>query len=283
MTTGVGNFWAKTASAVATVLAISVSAQAGSTPPEQAVEMLARAQSLNARCNYFSAENRSHLAALVQRAEQALTERENAAAAMAALNRGHAAGAASACSATEKENLAMILDAAKQATAPTGTGQNLPTPLPPDQKPAVVESPAAIPKAPAIVAEPASPKYLKPAIIRQPPEEKPIGKSNGPLTAPDPKVEEKIVDDQPEPAKRPPPPNAQITHPIRDGNLRAYAQMTHDYFLARRCAPNDGRGLGQMYQQILRANADLMRDHKKAEVASALRRSAQAAAKQSCG
>ena len=67
-----------------------------------------------------------------------------------------------------------------------------------------------------------------------------------------------------------------------DSGLQAYAQITRDYYLARRCAPGDYRGLGSMYHHIVATHNSLMRNHGAGEVAAVLRRSARAARAQGC-
>ena len=240
------------------LLAFTHATQAATTVAQQAGEMLARAQALNQKCNYLNAADKAHLLRLVQKAEHALTMRANADIAGAAMRHGREAGADSDCSVSEKKNLKTILGAAKAASDSAGTEVLAPEPIPPLAK-STAPGPRIEPK-------------LKPA------------------QAPPQLAEELVTPAEPKPkqivAKVPrytQPAALQVAavHPM-DSGLQSYGEITRDYYVARRCAPNDAKGLGQMYQQIVARHDALLRDHAAGEISSILRRSASEARGQGC-
>ena len=89
-------------------LAVGISAQQGA-------ELLARAQSLDAKCNFLDARGKDKLSKITARAELALANRETMAATKATMKRGHDAGQAAGCSASEKDTVEQILAVAMQA------------------------------------------------------------------------------------------------------------------------------------------------------------------------
>ncbi len=292
-----GNNWVLRAGAIAAVIGMVGFAHAATTPAEQAAEMLARANSINGKCNYLNAANKAHLGELVHRAEKALSSRESADAAKAAIERGHAEGVAAACSASEKANLHTILDAAKEASLPEqASTKALPMPLktpPPAVRAQDAEAPTAkkVKAKPIVVAEEPVDKPEPKPIVKmksKPRKAKPVVEADEPVEAPPPvpepmrrKVAAFIGDDRPATLPRDARPTRRIAQ-RHDGGLQVYAQMTHDYYLARRCAPGDTRNLGGLYQQILATHDNLMRDHPAGMVASVLRRSARTASNQGC-
>ncbi|MEO9167082.1 MAG: hypothetical protein ABI230_01630 [Aestuariivirga sp.] len=223
-------------SLVAAVGIFTGSALAVSTPAEQAVALLARSQVVNATCNYLNAVNKTRLAQLVQQAEVALTARENAKAAEAAMRRGNDDGLAAACSAAERAKLNSTFAAASQAAS--HAVDNFGT-----DKPMIAAAPKPMPAfVKKQVTEPSST-----IAIARPPSHVP------PQSRPD------------------------------DNGLLYYAQITGDYFIARRCSPGDTRGLGKMSQEILVTRNDLMRNHSASKLLVVLHRAERAALVRSCG
>lgn len=298
----------KSVVAFAAFIAFAGVACAETTPAEQAGEMLARAHSINSKCNYLKAADKMRLMHLVQRAEQALTQRESADAAQAAMQRGREDGMASACSAAEKENLNLILGAANEATTPdlAKPAASVPTVVdnvPASQTPNAEQksSPAAAP-APAPIAADNAPSAQAMAAHVKPIQgsshtveaSSPINKLNRKQSKSIPKqigsLGETAIgtgDHKPDEVLSARKPlrlvQQQTVKPKSDASLQAYAQITRDYYVARRCAPSDSHELGSMYQQIIVSHDSLMRSHGAGEVSAILRHSARAARAQSCG
>lgn len=257
-----------------TLFASCCGAQAAASPAEQAGEMLARAQALNAKCNYLNGTNKAHLVQLVQQAERALSARVNSDVARAIIERGVKNGEKADCSAVEKRNLLSIVDAANSAAARNGSPsqdqfRQPVTAVPIDHPPLVSKTePTKIAVAPAIayphfqqpLEVPAKQNFALPSEVNKPQQVlAPVMKASA-LTSHSP----------------------QLAPSRSDNGLQAYAYLTKAYFVARRCAANDGKGLSQMYQTIVASHDVLMRSHATGEVSSILRRSETEARGQGC-
>jgi hypothetical protein len=94
-------------------------AMATQAPAEQATELLAKSQALDAKCKFLSNAERDDLASLVARAESSLTQRESVELTKQALARGHKAGNSARCSAAEHTDILNILVVARAAAAQT--------------------------------------------------------------------------------------------------------------------------------------------------------------------
>jgi len=210
-----------------------VMAWAETSPAEQAAQMLARVQSVDAHCNYLNASDKDELSKLVARAELALAGRESVQATSATMQRGHTEGAAAACSDNEKEALNMILAAARDAAGKVAVDTKVSSAEPqPD--------PAVVPAVPAPVT-PALPVQLK---------RKPTARPKMPAFVPKPR---------------------EIRAPkTPSGNLGEYARLTQAYFKARRCGGQDPHQISQLYQNIVALHGQLMQSHTNHEVANVL-------------
>lgn len=221
--------------------------------------MLARAQALNQKCNYLNSADKAHLLRLVQKAEHALTMRANADIAGAAMRHGREAGADSDCSVSEKKNLKTILGAAKAASHSDGTGLLASEPIRP------------------LAASTAPGPRIEPKL--QPAQAPPQLTNQDIVTPAEPKPKQIVAKGQgyPQPAAL----QVVAVHNM-DSGLQSYGEITRDYYVARRCAPGDAKGLGQMYQRIVASHDALLRNHAAGEVSSILHRSAKAASSQGC-
>ncbi len=253
---------------------------AATAPAEQAAEMLAKAQSIDAKCNYLTALDRDTLSKLVARAEIILANRETVAQTKATMLRGHNIGFTTECAPAEKDSVMNILDAAKQANndptkplviAPVqSTTATAPTP--------VVVAPAA-PAAPVIAATepvmPAAPVAAQTAVVNTTvkiaPKQKPV-LALKPAAKSEPKSEPKIV----KVAKLTTPP------PKQDSSLGNYAALTQNYFLARRCNTMSPGKIGSLYQSIVAAHARVMANHVSSQVAAAMHKAEANAKAKSC-
>jgi hypothetical protein len=92
-------------------------AMATELPAEQATELLAKSQALDAKCKFLSNAERDDLASFVARAELSLAQRESVALTKQALARGYKAGNSATCSAAEHTDILNILVAARTAVA----------------------------------------------------------------------------------------------------------------------------------------------------------------------
>jgi hypothetical protein len=84
---------------------------------EQATELLAKSQALDAKCKFLNSDERDELSSLVARAELSLAQRESVALTKMALARGRKAGNGATCSAAERADISSILVAARTAAA----------------------------------------------------------------------------------------------------------------------------------------------------------------------
>jgi hypothetical protein len=84
---------------------------------QKAIELLARSQTVDAKCKFLNVAEHDDLSSLVARAELALAQRTTVDITKQALARGRNAGQNSQCSETEKAELQLILSSAKQAAA----------------------------------------------------------------------------------------------------------------------------------------------------------------------
>jgi len=214
--------------------AFTTLAKAESTPAEQAAEMLARAQSVDVKCDYLSAVEKDNLSRLVARAELALANRESVEATKATLKRGHEAGATVTCSPDEKQAMSGILEAAHDAESRQGVA-------PPVKANAAVPAPAPQTSvAQAITQAPVQPLVKKPVVQEA-------------ATQPKPEHMTKIVAN---------------TKPMKSsGSLQNYTRLTQEYFIARRC---NSQNLGKLYQSIVAEHGRVMQDRSVDEVAAAL-------------
>lgn len=84
---------------------------------QQAIELLARSQTLDTKCRFLNAVDHDELSSLVARAELALAQRTTVDLTKQALTNGRNAGKNATCTDSERTDLAMILSSAKQAAA----------------------------------------------------------------------------------------------------------------------------------------------------------------------
>ncbi len=226
---------------------------AATPPAEMAGEMLARAQSVDMKCNYLSATDKDTLSGLVARAEIRLANRESVEATKATMLRGHQAGKSAACNANEKEQVTNILNAAKWASS---TAAEKPMDVTQVPTTPTVAPPALVAALPApvqtVVAEPKS--------IEMPVE----AKMQKPLFPVKAAKLEKVK------------PNAP------DMSLRKYQAMTAQYYLASRCGSMPAGQLGSLYKSIISGHAQVMTNHSGATVGQALRQARSDASAQSC-
>ena len=227
-------------------LGLPLAALAAGIPAEQGAELLARAQSLDAKCNFLDARGKDKLSKFTARAELALANRETMAATKATMKRGHDAGAAANCGAAEKDTVQQILAAAMQATGSDRKTAKLaasPAPQATDARPAdskalpMTQSERAAASVPMAPADPVPP--LAPPITKFP------------------KVKE----------------SAQIAatktvkaKPVSSG-LSTYERLTLVYYMARRCG---GVNIGNTYQAVVAEHGRVMASHSAAEVSAVL-------------
>jgi hypothetical protein len=249
------------------VLVLTSSMAFAATPPaEMAGEMLARAQSVDIKCNYLKAADRDTLSSLVARAEIALANRESVEATKATMLRGHDDGKVATCNSTENEQVLNILNAAKQAGAaneakPAAVAAATPQPAPivvsvepqPQQLPVLVVSEAKIADKPVVAVKIQEPVLLTKA------KAKPMVKVA--------KLEQ---------------PKAKSLPAKADLTLGKYQAMTAQYYLASRCGSMPATQLGSFYKSIVSSHAQVMSTHSSAEVALALRLARSDASAHSC-
>jgi hypothetical protein len=236
----------------------STMAMAATPPAEMASEMLARAQSVDVKCNYLKAVDRDMLSSLVARAEIALANRESVEATKATMLRGHDEGKAAICNSSENEQVMNILNAAKQASA------NI------EQKPAAAVAAAPPPEPlPVLAAVAASePKIVNEpmvAIKTQEPVLPVVMKAKPMLKI----IKQEKLKTKPAFAKS-------------DITLGKYQAMTAQYYLASRCGSMPATQLGNFYQSIVSSHAQVMATHSSSEVALALRQARSSASAHSC-
>ena len=238
---------------IASTLGLGGAAFAATPPAEMAGEMLARAQSVDMKCNYLSATDKDTLSGLVARAEIRLANRESVEATKATMARGHQAGKSAACSANEKEQVTNILNAAKWASSSAA------------EKPIDV---AQVPTTP-MVAQPA-PIAAEPAPVQS------IAVEPTPVETPvEAKIQKPLF-----PVKAAKLEKAKPNTP--DMSLRKYQAMTAQYYLASRCGSMPAGQLGSLYKSILSGHSQVMANSSGATVAQALRQARSDASAQSC-
>lgn len=123
--------------------AMSGSAQAAAMDPRDVTAMLARAQTIDSRCQVLSTAESQNLRDLVAKAEIALASKYSVAVARESLAKGRQAGKTAACDATAATDVRNILSAGVQAT------RQEPAPLKPEQVKPVQVKPEQMPAAPA--------------------------------------------------------------------------------------------------------------------------------------
>ncbi len=263
-------------------------AHASGLPAEQAAEMLARAQSVDLKCSYLNGADKDALAQLVARAELALANRESVEATQAALQRGHASGAAVSCNASEKQAVTSILAAARQASTdhPSKTVSQFANTAPPvANDSSAMEALPAKPKASTMASvaphendAPAEPiahsaiamqEPVMPLVPKKPttPKTKPVAQSQM-QKLPKLKVVAQV---------KPKLPRVQST----GGGLNQYAQMTESYYVALRCR-GGGSNVSGLYASIVAAHDNVMQSNGAAAVSTALHLAKARASSRSC-
>ena len=232
---------------VSTIFVGSV-AFAETPPAEMAGEMLARAQSVDMKCNYLHAADRDALSRLVARAEIGLANRESVEATKATMLRGHNAGKAATCGPLENEQVLNILNAAKQATTSNEPAPTTAVQAAPDNVSVAMPAPEPI-VGPAVAVKTQEPVLPVKAMTKVAKLEKPKAK---PILA----------------------------KPI--SSLGKYQAMTAQYYLASRCGSMPARKLGSFYQSIVSSHNQVMATYTSAQVAQALRNARNNASAQSC-
>ena len=292
-------------------LMFPLAAMAETLPAEQAAEMLARAQSVDLKCNYLKAADKDAIASLVARAELALANKEDVEKTKATMQRGHDAGLATTCASSEKSTLMTILNAAKQAS----TAETMkPVVIP--EKSAAPKQMASVPVAPspAPVAQDAEKPAMQDAQIVAPvaaPE--PILAAAVPIVAAEPQIaaapEPKAQAPAMEPKKLPrvklaaapvepkatptvavaestPKPVEAMAKPAKapkpSAGLGTYAKLTQSYFLALRCNSQNPSTLGSAYKAIVVEHDKVMGSHGASEVSAVLHQAQSSANSQSC-
>ena len=255
------------------LITLSTSSWAQTTPAEQAAEMLARIQSIDMKCSYLNAADKDALSSLVARAELALANREPVAATKETMQRGHAAGLAASCSASEKHAVITVLGAARQASAPQAVQSTnamaatappvaldaAPPPPPVDASVAMPQVKISTqPKSKIATQQPVAPllPHIKPVELR-------------PLAANPVKIAKATAVKKVKPAIS------------KSGGLQNYSKMTEAYYLALRCS-GDSRHATDLYATIVAAHSNLMQTHAAKEVSAALRRAKAEAGGQNC-
>ena len=243
------------AAAMIISLGLPMAALAGGNSAEQGAELLARAQSLDAKCNFLDARGKDKLSKFTARAELALVNRETMEATVATMKRGHDAGRAADCSAAEKDALQQILAVAMQATGEDKKTARLaasPAPQPVDAQPKKTQASQA-------VVSPLADDARK-------------VDSSAPMAPPAanfPKVKEPMQIAAAKPV---------TTKPTSPG-LGTYERLTQAYYLVRRCGGGD---LGRTYQAVVAEHGRVMASHTAAEVSAVLHRAEARAASATC-
>ena len=250
---------------IASTLGFSATAFATTPPAEMAGEMLARAQSVDMKCNYLSATDRDTLSGLVARAEIRLAGRESVEATKATMLRGHQAGKSAACNTNEQEQVTNILKAAKWASS--AAADKATNGAAPQTPPALAQTPP-IPPQPAPMLAQTAPSVAEPAPVETPVAVK-MQKPVLPV-----KVENKPALKIAKLTKAKP-----TTH---DASLSRYQAMTAHYYYASRCGSLPAGALDNLYRSIVSSHSQVMSNHSGATVAQALRQARSDASAQSC-
>ena len=241
-------------------LGLPLSALAAGIPAEQGAELLARAQSLDAKCNFLDARGRDKLSKFTARAELALANRESMAATKATMKRGHEAGAAADCSAAEKVTVQQILAAAMQAAGEDNKAVKLaktPAPAAADVQAQQNEKPANAEVKQVATAPGAETKLA----------------SNEPPFAPPmamPVKVKKLAETKPAKPLKP---------KLASPGLGTYERLTQAYYLARRCG---GMNIGNTYQAVVAEHGRVMASHSAAEVSAVLHQAEARAGSATC-
>jgi hypothetical protein len=103
--------------AATTLLLIQQPAIAAEGKAQQAIELLARAQTMDAKCKFLDEADQYDLSNLMARAELALAQRTTIEITKQALARGRNAGSNAMCNDAERAEILLILSSAKQAAA----------------------------------------------------------------------------------------------------------------------------------------------------------------------
>ncbi len=244
--------------AIVSTLGFGAAALAATPPAEMAGEMLARAQSVDMKCNYLTATDKDTLSGLVARAEIRLANRESVEATKATMLRGHQAGKSAACNPNEKEQVTNILNAAKWASSTAAEKPMEVTQVPTTP---IVAQPAPLVAQPApLQPAPVQTVVAQPKLIEMPIE----AKMQKPLFPVKAAKLEKVK------------PNAP------DMSLRKYQAITAQYYLASRCGSMPAGQLGSLYKSIVSGHSQVMANHSGATVAQALRQARSDASAQSC-
>ena len=252
-------------------LSLPMAALAAGIPAEQGAELLARAQSLDAKCNFLDARGKDKLSKFTARAELALANRETMAETKATMKRGHDAGQNADCSATEKEAVQQILAAAMQATGSDRKMVRLaasPAPQATDAQPAdsgalpMAQSDQAAASVPMAPADP-MPASLTPinTVSTEPPLAPPLAKF--------PKAKKPALIAVAKTVK---------AKPVSSG-LSTYERLTQAYYMARRCG---GMNIGNTYQAVVAEHGRVMASHSAAEVSAVLHQAEARAASATC-
>jgi outer membrane biosynthesis protein TonB len=205
------------------------SAQAAALDPGQATELLAKAQSLDLKCNILAEDKSQSLKDYVAQAELSLASKSSVAAARKAIGSGRAAGRAAPCDETASNLVNDVLSAASVAIAtPSDAAIEEQT-----QPQTLAATPAAEPPkkeiAAVAVAEPT------PMIVKKP---KPKA------------IEKPKLESAAKPAK-PLPPVKKAEKAAKPKSLQGYASVAEKYYTATRCGNMDSAALGKLYKQVL--------------------------------
>jgi hypothetical protein len=243
------------AAAMLISLSLPMAALAGGIPAEQGAELLARAQSLDAKCNFLDARGRDKLSKFTARAELALANRETMEATKATMKRGHVAGQAADCTAAEKDAVLQILAVAMQAT-----GEDRKT--------------ARLAASPAPQAADAQPKNAQASLaaVSPPAEDARKVDSSMPMAPPAAKLP-KVKEPAQIAAAKP------VTTKAASPGLGTYERLTQTYYMLRRCG---GGNLGGTYQAVVAEHARVMASHTAAEVSAVLHQAQVRAASATC-
>jgi outer membrane biosynthesis protein TonB len=222
-------------------------------PASEVTAMLAKSQALNARCSILSENDSQDLMDFLARAEILLAERESVSAAKAALSKGKAQGASSACGPEETKFVNDVLSAAKTGSA----GEE------PIQQ--VEESPAAKPQAPAQTqastptAEPDSEKpVLKPKVAEAKPTKKKAETIALAAEAKKSKAGAAIQTDSKQKKKS-------------SSALSTYAGLAQKYYTELKCRNMSGPAVKRLYASVLSSHKKALADSGASAVRTTLR------------
>jgi hypothetical protein len=245
-------------SSVCSLIAVQNIGWAQTMAASDVTRMLAKSQSLDARCNILAEADRQDLMDYLARAEILLAERESVKAARTAIAKGRSAAGEGICGPEQDKFVRGILSAARASTAAEPPVQQAteppaaaPQPLPPRQVEASVNSSPKLRQA-VVEPEPKPVAEVKVKIIR---------KKSAPVNAlaAAPKVKPK------------PDPTTVATKKKPSSSLNAYAGLAQRYYVELKCRSMSGPAVKKLYATVLANHKQAVAESGPSAVRSVLR------------